>query len=241
MIRLNKGFIIEELEVNIAEETNKGPIIEKDLELKMVETIKEEIEEKLFKDINEIKSYDFNFETYEDDLNNISLNVLHIQRLKLLEVLELDSSRVNDLCEPPTAIGNIIDSIRQKLQDFRRTKVSHICRQGNRPVHILARRLVLGQGNVGVPDVIFESDSKIVCDAVTGTESPSTINTLIEGIRLQLQDFQRARVSHVLRQGNRFAHLLAQYARHVVGYVTWIKETLYMVESTMTHDIMLLS
>ena len=70
-------------------------------------------------------------------------------------------------------------------------------------------------------DVIFESDSKIVCDAVTGcSEPPLAISTLIEGVRLKLQDFWRARVSHVLCQGNRPDHLLAQYARHVVGYVT---------------------
>ena len=52
---------------------------------------------------------------------------------------------------------------------------------------------------MGVLDVIFESDSKIVCDAVTGcSEPPSAISTLIEGIRLKLQVFWRARVSHVL-------------------------------------------
>ena len=70
-------------------------------------------------------------------------------------------------------------------------------------------------------DVIFEKDSKIVCDAVTGcSEPPSTISSLIEGIRLKLQDFRRARVSHVLQHGNRPAHLLAQYTMHFVGYVT---------------------
>ena len=77
--------------------------------------------------------------------------------------------------------------------------------------------------DVGVWDVIFESDFKIVCDAITRCSEPlSAISTLIEGIRLKLQDFRRARVSHVLRQGNCLAHLLAQYVRHVVGYVTWI-------------------
>ena len=40
------------------EENNEDPIIEKDLEVKMVETIEEEIEEKSFKNLNEIKSYD---------------------------------------------------------------------------------------------------------------------------------------------------------------------------------------
>ena len=42
----------------IVEENNEDPIIEKDLEVKMIETTKEEIEEESFKDLNEIKSYD---------------------------------------------------------------------------------------------------------------------------------------------------------------------------------------
>ena len=42
----------------IVEENNEDPIIEKDLEVEMIETIKEEIEKESFKDLNEIKSYD---------------------------------------------------------------------------------------------------------------------------------------------------------------------------------------
>ena len=49
----------EDLQIKIiVEENNEDPIIEKDLEIKMVETIKEEIEEESFKDLNEMKSYD---------------------------------------------------------------------------------------------------------------------------------------------------------------------------------------
>ena len=83
----------------------------------------------------------------------------------------------------------------------------------------------------------------IVCDAVTtGCSEPLlTINNLIEGIRPKLKDFRRIRVSHVLQQDNRLAYLLAQYAKHIVGYVTLIKKTPYMVESTMTHVVILLS
>ena len=40
------------------EEINEDPIIEKDLEVKMAETIEEDIKDKSFKDLNEIKSYD---------------------------------------------------------------------------------------------------------------------------------------------------------------------------------------
>ena len=42
----------------IVEENNEDPILEKDLEVEMIETIEEEIEEESFKDLNEIKSYD---------------------------------------------------------------------------------------------------------------------------------------------------------------------------------------
>ena len=40
----------------IVEENNEDPIVEKCLEVKMVETIEDEIEEESFKDLNEIKS-----------------------------------------------------------------------------------------------------------------------------------------------------------------------------------------
>ena len=42
----------------IVEENNEDPIIEKDLEVKMVVIIEEEIEKESFKDLNEIESYD---------------------------------------------------------------------------------------------------------------------------------------------------------------------------------------
>ena len=40
----------------IVGESNENPIIEKDLEVKIVETIEEEIEDESFKNLNEIKS-----------------------------------------------------------------------------------------------------------------------------------------------------------------------------------------
>ena len=59
--KINEGLIMEEdpkIKI-IVEENNEDPIIEKDLEFKMVETIEEEIEEDSFMDLNEIKLYDF--------------------------------------------------------------------------------------------------------------------------------------------------------------------------------------
>ena len=42
----------------IVKENNEDPITKKDLDVEMVETIKEEIEEESFRNLNEIKSYD---------------------------------------------------------------------------------------------------------------------------------------------------------------------------------------
>ena len=52
-------LVMEDPQIKIiVEEDNEDPIIEKDLEVEMIETIEEEIEEESFKDLNEIKSYD---------------------------------------------------------------------------------------------------------------------------------------------------------------------------------------
>ena len=58
LLRLNYGCKIECLHKIIVEESNEDPIIEKDLEVKIIETIGEEIKEESFKNLNEIKSYD---------------------------------------------------------------------------------------------------------------------------------------------------------------------------------------
>ena len=57
---INEGLVMEEdpLIKIIVGESNEDPIIEKDLEVEIVETIEEEIEEESFKDLNEMKSYD---------------------------------------------------------------------------------------------------------------------------------------------------------------------------------------
>ena len=47
-----------ESKIKIVKEINEDPIIEKDLEVEMIEIIEEEIEDESFKDLNEMKSYD---------------------------------------------------------------------------------------------------------------------------------------------------------------------------------------
>ena len=61
--KINECHVIEEeSEIKIVEKINEDPIIEKDLEVKMVETIEEEFDEEIFKDLNEIKLYDYQYQ-----------------------------------------------------------------------------------------------------------------------------------------------------------------------------------
>ena len=97
-------------------------------------------------------------------------------------------------------------------------------------------------GTLGVRDVVLESNSKIVVDALIGTsEALVTIDNIIGGIRAKLQDFRCVKISHVKWDGNYLAHLLAQYAKYLNSYQTWIKENPNMVESVLAHDVLCLS
>ena len=96
--------------------------------------------------------------------------------------------------------------------------------------------------DVGVRDVIFECDSRIVVEAVNDLcEPPTTIGNIIDDIRQKLQDFHRTKVFHIYRQGNCTSHILARYASHIIGFITWIKKIFYMIKSTVTQDIYFLS
>ena len=51
------------------------------------------------------------------------------------------------------------------------------------------------------------------------------------GIGLQI-DF-----SHIRRQGNRPAHLLAKHASTLDDYMTWMEENPYFLEQALLHDV----
>ena len=63
---------------------------------------------------------------------------------------------------------------------------------------------------VGVLDIMFKSDSKIVIDVLNGvSEAPVAIDNIIGGIRVKMQYVKRVSFSLVKRKGNRPAHLWA--------------------------------
>ena len=72
--------------------------------------------------------------------------------------------------------------------------------------------------DVGIREVIFECDSKIVSNAFLGLCIPLMIisNNLAEE-SLKIQDFQLTQVSHVRHQGNGPTHILAKHTKDIVN------------------------
>lgn len=93
--------------------------------------------------------------------------------------------------------------------------------------------------------MIFKCDSKIVADTLLGhCTLRVVVSNILVGVAHKIQDFQSICMSHVKRQGNKSAHILAKYAIAVENndnIVTWIKENPPLIELAITHDIMNLS
>ena len=82
----------------------------------------------------------------------------------------------------------------------------------------------------------------MVCDAVRGLSTPlAGISNIVSSMCLKLQDFHLVQVSHVKQLGNRPAHILAQYARDLDSYVTWVEENSVFLEFVLAHDVLNLS
>ncbi|KAL0017168.1 hypothetical protein SO802_004237 [Lithocarpus litseifolius] len=99
--------------------------------------------------------------------------------------------------------------------------------------------------DVGIREVVLECDSKIMSNALLGLcTSLIIISNILAGVYHQLQDFRVAQVSHVRRQGNKPAHILAKHAKDIIdsdNFITWIEENPSLIESAITHDVLNLS
>lgn len=79
---------------------------------------------------------------------------------------------------------------------------------------------VLFAWDVGIRDAIFETDSSVVSDALSGSITPPvSIVDIIVGALHRLQDFRHTQLQHVRRQANKPAHSLAQHAKDVTDFI----------------------
>ena len=66
---------------------------------------------------------------------------------------------------------------------------------------------------------------------------PSSVEPIIVGVNALCSDFRRVEFSHVRRQGNSPAHLLAKHAKGIADFSTWIKENPFFIEQALIHDV----
>ena len=96
--------------------------------------------------------------------------------------------------------------------------------------------------DIGVQDVMFESDSRIACHAlVDPTNAPISISTIVAGTSVRMHEFRTFDISHVRRQANKSAHALAAYAKDIDSLVAWVEDCPPFIESLVIQDSMFYS
>nr|POF14822.1 hypothetical protein CFP56_62328 [Quercus suber] len=88
--------------------------------------------------------------------------------------------------------------------------------------------------DTGLQDIVLERDSLVIVRALCGLSYPtSSAASLILGMQLFSFEFHMVNVSHVRRQGNKPAHILAKYALSIDDSIVWIKEIPYCIEQAL--------
>ena len=82
--------------------------------------------------------------TIEAEAKAFKIRLLFAEDLLIQDfVLEGDSlilvNALKELSPPPSAVAALVYSSMAAAQEFRRVDISHVCRQGNRPVHLLVK------------------------------------------------------------------------------------------------------
>ena len=92
--------------------------------------------------------------------------------------------------------------------------------------------------DIGIRDIVVESDSLLMIQALKGTTTPpSVVSAVTQGILDLSMGFNRVEFSHVKRQGNRPAHVLAKHALGITDFIAWIEETPCFLEQALIHDV----
>jgi len=82
--------------------------------------------------------------------------------------------------------------------------------------------------NLGLWEVELESDAKVVVTVVTGADpGPSSILKVVEGIKMGLSSFKYWSVSHIHKQINNAAHIMAREAMSIHDCQIWVEDTPY--------------
>ena len=92
--------------------------------------------------------------------------------------------------------------------------------------------------DIGIQDVILEGDSLVIYNALCEVSlPPSSVASIVDGMRDLCKVFRRLEFSHVKRKGNRPAHLLAKYVGGIDDFIVWMEENPCFLEQALSHDV----
>nr|XP_023929349.1 uncharacterized protein LOC112040689 [Quercus suber] len=84
----------------------------------------------------------------------------------------------------------------------------------------------------------FNTAKKSIVNALCGlSPPPSSVASVISGAIALCGLFRQVEFSHIRRQGNTPAHLLAKHALGIVDYIAWMEETPCFLMQALTNDV----
>lgn len=92
--------------------------------------------------------------------------------------------------------------------------------------------------DLGLQEIVIGSDSQVVISALlNSTAPPWTIQKVIEGSKLSLRCFKSWTTTHVSRNGNVAAHLMARYAISSSCCNIWVEDTPPIIIDQVLKDV----
>ena len=98
----------------------------------------------------------------------------------------------------------------------------------------LTRDLSLG-------NICVESDAQVVIKAFSAKSPVSSIQKVIEGIKMDLNSFDSWEVKHVCRTKNSATYIMAQYAKVVTDCCVWVEDNPPVIQNQLLYDVAHLS
>lgn len=101
---------------------------------------------------------------------------------------------------------------------------------------------ILFARDTGFPEILFESDSLTVIQSLNGViVPPANMANIISDSLQVLISFRQVQFVYVPSSSNKAAHGLAQYARNIFYFVSWIEEPPCIIERILVIDVLFLS
>ena len=134
-------------------------------------------------------------------------------------------------------VGVVIRDDRGRLEAALRRKISAPMGAVEAEVKAFEAGLLFAK-DVRVWDVILDGDSLVVYNALCNfSPPPSSIASVVQGILDMCGNFRSVSFSHIRRQGNVPAHILAKNAYGIADYIAWIEEDPCCIMQALIHDV----